>query len=383
MGNSLRKILIYQFIPARLLLLCILFFSLAACSQPKEKAQPDSQSGKPAAEEGQAVNPALGWKLPLKVPEGEFFKVFGWLSDNKILFASNLPSGSNLYSYALETGESKLILSTGSPIVTVSINPQKTRLMVHTSPSSYEAVVTIYDTSGMEMANQSFPSSELHAEWNPYLEDDMLIVAFNEDWSYKAFRMNASDRIVEELELTDPFVKWIEKDRFAFLEWDETSQAFFAPLVLMDVHGEKVTAPFENLYQIETYKNLIMGISAAGAEWEKAIFTFYDTKLTQISSFSLPQLGRFSGWLIPFMDFNEAKQEFTVFEPVKSGDADTYNEGFILASHSLGGGRSVILEGADNQPIESSPNGDALLYGYRYEKIIDVTGKNIMSLVQE
>ncbi|WP_316572030.1 hypothetical protein [Neobacillus sp. YIM B06451] len=383
MGKSLRNIS-YQFsAPARLLFIFLLFFSLASCSQPKEKAQPTGQSGDPIANGGQTAKQSEGWKLPLKVPEGEFFKVFGWLSDSEIVFASNLSLGSNLYRYSLETGESDLILMTENPIVTVSINPQKTRLMVHTSPSSYEAVVTIYDTNGNELANQSFPSSELHTEWNPYEVDDLLIVAFNEDWTYKAFRMNAADRKVEEIGIPNPFVKWIGKDKYAYLEWDEDNPTFFAPLVMQDIQGEKATAPFGNLYHLETYNNLILGISAAGEEFDKAIFTFYDTRLSQLLSFELPQLGRFSGWLVPFMDFNDNKQEFTIFEPIKSGDADSYTEGFILSSHALGGGRKVLLEGAENQPIESSPNGEAFLYGYRFEKIIDSVGKRVISLIQE
>lgn len=383
MGKSLRNKSNQYSAPARLFFICLLFVSLAACSHPKEKAKPISHSGNTAANDGQPVKTSEGWKLPLKVPEGEFFKVFGWLSDDEIVFASNVSSGSNLYTYSLETGESKLILNTGHPIVTVSINPQKTRLMVHTSPSSYEAVVTVYDINGIELANQSFPSSELHVEWNPYEEDKLLVVAFNDDWSYKAFLMNAEDRKVEETGIPDPFVKWIGKDKYAYLEWNEESPEFFAPLVLRDVNGEKTTAPLGNLYHLETYKNLIMAISAAGTDLDKAIFTFYDTKLTQLFSFGLPQLGRFSGWLVPFMDFNDNKQEFTVFEPVKSGDADTYTEGFILASHALGGGRKVLLEGAENQPIESSPNGEAFLYGYRFEKIIDAAGKKILPLFQD
>ncbi|WP_053367134.1 hypothetical protein [Bacillus sp. FJAT-27245] len=383
MGESLRNISNQFSAPARLLFICLLFFSLASCSHPKEKARPTEHAGNPAVEEGQPANPREGWKLPLKVPEGEFFKVFGWLSDNEIIFASNLSSSSNLYRYSLEKGESELIVTTGYPIVTVSINPQKTRLMVHTSPSSYEAVVTIYDTTGNELANQSFPSSELHSEWNPYREDDLLIVAFNEDWTYKAFRMNAADRKVDEIGIPDPFVEWIGKDKYAYLEWDEDTPTFFAPLVLQDIQGEKTTAQIVNLYHLETYKDLIMGIRAAGDALDKAIFTFYDTRLSELFSFELPQLGRFSGWLVPFMDFNGSKQEFTIFEPVKSGDADSYTEGFILASHALGGGRKVLLEGAENQPIESSPNGEAFLYGYRFEKIIDAAGKKVLSLIQE
>ncbi|RDU35372.1 hypothetical protein DRW41_18100 [Neobacillus piezotolerans] len=383
MGKSLRNKSDQYSVPARLLFICLVFFSLAACSQLKENTKPIAHPGNPEENEGQSAKPPENWKLPLKVPEGEFFKVFGWLNDSEVIFASNLTLGSNLYFYSLETGESKLILKTENPIVTVSINPQKTRLMVHTSPSSYEAVVTVYDTSGLELANQSYPSSELHVEWNPYEEDDLLIVAFNEDWSYKSFRMDAEERKVEEMDISDPFVKWIGRDKFAYLGWNEEAPSFFAPLVLQDVQGDVKTAPIRNLYHLEAYKNLIMGISAAGTEFERAIFAFYDNQLSPIFSFELPQLGRFSGWLVPFMDFNAGRQEFTIFEPVKSGDADTYTEGFILASHTFGGGRKVILEGAENQPIVSSPNGEAFLYGYRFEKMIDAAEKKILSLIQE
>ncbi|CEG27855.1 hypothetical protein [Bacillus sp. B-jedd] len=373
--------------PARLVLVCFILLTLAACSDSKQiKVQPgapaeDDSKGKSQEERLSTEN----WKMPIKVPEGEFFKVFGWLDDSTLIYASNLESTSNLYSYSLEKGESSLIVQTDHPIAEVSLNQDRTMILVHTSSSSYEAIVDIYSIDGIKISGQSFPSTELHAEWNPYRPTVASIVAFNDDWTFHAYRMDAAEKTVEEMTLPDPFVEWIGENKIAYLDWNEETPSITAPIVLEEIGEKAQIAGMENIYRIESFKNALLTVSADGGNTEKAVFTFYDKELKEYNSFSMPHLSSFSGWLVPYMDFNEEKKLFAVFEPARSGEADTYTEGFTLVVHSErdSSGRRVFMEGIDNQPILSSPNGKVYLYGFRYEKIIDIETKKILHLVKE
>lgn len=372
--------------PVRLLLVCFILLTLAACSDSKKnKVRPEAPAGntqEKAKEDGIAADK---WKLPIRVPEGEFFKVFGWLDDSTLIYASNLESSSNLYSYSLETGESSLVVQTEHPIAEVVLNPDRTMILVHTSSSSYEAVVDIYSVDGKKIAGQSFPSTELHAEWNFYRPTVASIVAFNDDWSFHAYRMEAAEKTVEEITLPDPFVEWIGVNKLAYLDWNEETPSISAPLALQEIGEKTEIADKKNIYRIESFKNRLLTVSAEGENMEKAVFTFYDKDLNEFSSFSMPHLSSFSGWLVPYMDFNEQNQLFAVFEPSNSGEADTYTEGFKLVAHSGSNdsGRKVLMEEIDNQPILSSPNGKFYLYGFRYEKILDIETKKILHLVKE
>jgi len=372
--------------PARLVLVCFILLTLAACSDSKQiKVQPgapaEDSKGKSQEERLSAEN----WKLPIKVPEGEFFKVFGWLDDTTLIYVSNQESTSNLYSYSLEKGESSLIVQTDHPIADVSLNSDRTLILVHTSSSSYEAIVDIFSVDGTKISGQSFPSTELHAEWNHYRPTVASIVAFNDDWTFHSYLMNADEKTVEEITLPDPFVEWIGENKIAYLDWNQETPSITAPLVLQEIGENAQIAGMGNIYRIESFKNTLLTVSADGEDMEKAVFTFYDKELKEYNSFSMPHLSSFSGWLVPYMDSNEDKQLFTVFEPARSGEADTYTEGFTLVAHSgkNGSERKALMEEIDNQPILSSPNGKVYLYGFRYEKILDIETKKILHLVKE
>ncbi|OCA91105.1 hypothetical protein A8F94_04390 [Bacillus sp. FJAT-27225] len=372
------------FTAAKALFICLVFLFLTACTKPEAlKVMPPLQSDEPSEQTEEENGGASNWRLPIQVPEGEFFKTFGWLNESELIYASNLASGSNLYSYSLGTGESRLILSSNTPIVTAAVSPDMKKILVHTSPSSFEAIVSIYDLEGNELMTQSFPSAELRAEWNPYVEDLALIIAFNEDWTYSSYQMDTNENHVDELDLPDPFAKWAGKELVAYLKWDENTPSFFAPLVIKDLKGDITSSLDEQYYHIEAYENLLVSISRDKLNEDQAVYTFYTPQLKELGSFVVPHLTKFSDWLVPFQAYSPGSETFAVFEPIRSGEADAYTEGFTLASYEIGGSREVILEGVDNQPIVYSPDGKTILYGYRLERLIDPRTKKVINLIEE
>src|SRR6184192_3236763 len=54
-----------------------------------------------------SVKTQVNWKLPISIPEGEFFKVSGWLSEEELVYITNKEQTSTFYSYNLSSGRSK------------------------------------------------------------------------------------------------------------------------------------------------------------------------------------------------------------------------------------------------------------------------------------
>jgi hypothetical protein len=92
----------------------------------------------------------------------------------------------------------------------------------------------------------------------------------------------------------------------------------------------------------------------------------------------------FSGWLVPYHDFNESKGKFITLKPLKSVEADAYSEGFELVSYDINKGiTNMILQGLKNEPILLSPSGEAALYGNRFEKIINLETNEISEFIKK
>jgi hypothetical protein len=369
----------------RILILFIFLFSsllLSACvntDQPKQKISAKNETPKGPA-------PALGteWKLPISVPDGEFDKFFGWITESQILYVTNLEQTSSVFVYNLLSGKSELIYSTQNPIVNVQISPSKKNILIHSAPSSYEGLVTIIDTKGKELLIQSFPSYELVFEWNLYNESEVLVSKFEEDWSFQLFLLDIKNDRTNEIFMPQPFVKWMNEGELAYLNWDPNNPSLVAPLKVKEIENESEKTVFPAAIQFSTFRNLLMTVTTNEQDKSVAIYSFFDKQMKKLFTFSIPQLSKFSDWLVPFYDYNEQKGQFITFSPLISGEMDSYTGGFQLLTYDLQQGSSrLIMQGMDNVPLNFSPSGNAVLYGNRLEKIIDLNTKKSYDLIKE
>jgi hypothetical protein len=366
---------------ACLLLLIITIFLTACTNKQNTKPKPPEEKEKqdePLPEE------KIDWVLPITPPEGAFYKVAGWLSERQLLYITNQEQTSSVYQYELYTGKSVLLYKSDQPIVTVQISDSKKYILVQTSPSSYEGMITIINQNGTELFEQSLASVELTFEWNPYKESEILVAAFNEDWTYRMYLLDIVDKRAEELSLPQPFIKWISENQIGFLEWEEASFSLYAPLMSMNLNDMTEKPILPEVYQFSTFQDLLMAVTVDKENQSQSTYTFFDNENEPFYSFSMPLLSVFSGWLVPYYDYNQKEGRFVTLQPLSSGDADAYSEGFQLISYDIKKESSeVIMEEMKNAPVSFSPSGDALLYGNRLEKVIDLEKKEIYELVKE
>lgn len=365
-----------------ILRLFFLILILGACAQKEPlKQKVPAKNDKP-----KVPVTAIGsqWKLPISIPEGEFFKVVGWLSDNQVLYISNLEQTSNVYRYDLLKGKSELIFKSEYPIVNVQISPSKKSILIHASPSSYEGLLTLIDTKGTEHLKKSFPSYELAFEWNPYKESEILVSKFDEEWGFQVLLLDIKKSNTTELNLSQPFIKWKNEREVALINWDNNSPSLTAPLILKNLENGLETTLFPAVIDFSAFRDLFMTVSVNEQDQLIAKYSFFDNEMKKLFTFSMPQLTNYSDWVVPFYDYNEKKGQFITLSPLTSGEADSYTDGFqLLAYNPKNGSSNLIKEGLENEPINSSPSGDALLYGNRFEKMIDMDTKKLYELIKE
>jgi hypothetical protein len=380
MGLNKRKMNIkYMF---QIVFLLIFSSFISACTHQQDaKPSPSKEIDKDNKKPSQPVE---AWKLPIEIPEGEFYKIGGWFSDHQVLYITNLEQSSSVYFYNLLTGKSELLYKSEVPIVTIQVSPSKKNILIQSSPSTYEGQVTILSPEGSELMKQSFPSYELAFEWNPFNESEILISSFKEDWTYQMLLLNIEQSKTTNLSIPQPFIKWVGEDEVAYLNWDETSPSLFAPLMSKKIGAEGEEVLFNDVLQFSTYHNILMTVTTRDEEQLQASYHFYNKDNQQLYSFSIPHLTMFSGWLVPYHDFNESTGKFITLKPLKSVEADAYSEGFELVSYDINKGiTNMILQGLKNEPILLSPSGEAALYGNRFEKIINLETNEISEFIKK
>ncbi|WP_349632593.1 hypothetical protein [Neobacillus sp. SuZ13] len=365
------------------LYLFLLILILGACAQNEQvKQKVPVKNAKPKSPV--ATTSGDKWKLPISIPEGEFSKLAGWLSEKQVLYITNLEQSSSIYRYNLFTGKSELIYKSEYPIINVQISPSQKSILIHASPSASEGKVTIIDTKGSVILQKDFPSYELAFEWNPYNESQILVTKFAEDWSFQVFLLDLGQSTTSELDVPQPFMKWVAVNQIAWINLIEDQPALLAPLNGRNLETGIEKNLFPSVINFSAYPDLLMTITKNEQNQSMSSYSFFDNKLRKLFTFSMPQLTKYTDWLVPFYDYNEEKSQFITLRPLSGGESDTYSEGFQLLTYNLKNGRSnLIMNGLENEPMILSPTGDALLYGNRYEKIIDLNGKKLYELIKE
>jgi len=331
-------------------------------------------------------NPLLSVKnvkanLPIPIEEGKFDKVYGWIDSQTIIYTTNIQNHSNVYAYNLNEGTNRLIMKMESMIASINTSNSGEYLLIHSSSSPSESIITIIHKSGKEVYSEKIEAFDIAIEWNPYDEKRILISTFAEDWQDQTFELSLTDQKMTEIELSNPFSFWLSENELIFLDWVQDDVSLFADLVIKDLSSGVEKKGLPNIFQMDTFKNTFMTITVDQDQMNDVMFQFYDQNVNSIGSFSMPKLTRFSDWLVPFYDFNELENEFIALRPLYSGEVSTYTQGFQLFKYELDRNESnLIMEGLDNEPLSCSPDGNLCLYGYYLEKLIDLENKIIIQL---
>lgn len=365
------------------LFLClILLFVFAGCEQKKEAGlQPEQQHGKSLQKKSIPPSFLLNEvQAPIPVEQGKFNTINGWLNDEMIMYMTNVNLGTNVYTYNIYTGESNLLFESEFPVSSVIASPSGSYILIHTSPNTYEGIISIIDQAGTEVFNKRISAFEFNFEWNPYDESKLLISTFTEEWDYAMYLLDVKEKAINDFENKEPFAFWLGKEEIIYLGWSENAPSLFAPLVKRGIGNPQEERKLNDIYYVKAIKDKVMTITVNAQQPDSAVYTFYSNDFKKLSTFAVPQLSRYSDWLVPF--FHISPNSLFAFQPLFSTEADTYDQGFELFSFDLNkGDKNVILEGLTNEPISCSPNGNLCLYGFYYDKLINIETKEIIDLV--
>jgi hypothetical protein len=322
--------------------------------------------------------------MPIAEMEGSFSEVAGWLTEDTILYITNLDKGSNLYTYHLSSGVSSLFYQSDVPIVSTDISPLRDKILIHAAPTSYQAEVIVVDINGETLSQAKIDSFELAYEWNLENEEEVLLSAFNEDWSFNTYILNIRNSSLSEVNLPEPFVVWPKAKELLYLKWDENGLNLNAPLIKRNLDNKKEDTIMTSVHHIDSSKEYILAVSTSEQDSKESIYRIMNTEFEKISEFEVHHLTAFSSWLVPFYDLIDREQKLIYLHPIRSGEADLYDEGFVLTEYSFETKKGKqLLNDLENEPISCSSNGTLCLYGYQYEKLIDLKEKEIINLVKQ
>ncbi|PAE23383.1 hypothetical protein CHI10_18685 [Bacillus sp. 7894-2] len=357
-------------------------FLITGCAQPEKAEMEQNQDQENEASEPSAPPEAENKNIKaIRINEEEFQGANGWLSNDQIVYTVKDGAASRVYAYNLFSGEQELLYESSHPIASVTVSPAGKYILIRSSPGTYEAALTVIKSSGKVVWEENISSFDFAVEWNPYDEESIFIASFTEDWDFTPYHIDIDKGTLAELNLRQPFAKWVDSNHLIFLDWDSDNPSLFAPLVKQSIAESNETLVKEDIFQFDAASDRLMTITVPSDQSDQALYTFMDNHFKELASFSIPHLTRFSDWLVPYHDWTP--RGIITFQPLYSAESDMYAGGFQLISvDSETGEKEVLFEDMENAPLSCSPDGKACLTGFYLEELIMTDRKEVIRLVE-
>ncbi|MET3318287.1 UNVERIFIED_ORG: hypothetical protein ABIC97_001379 [Peribacillus simplex] len=357
---------------------------ISACEPSKDLSKPVNDTEKEHSQSNQETSLST-----LKIPASKTEKIeaiYGWLDSKTILYSVKQEGNdlSQLMVWNLETNDTSIFYQPSFALSEVSISPAGTHILVSSFTSSGKASIAILDQTGNPLYSVAIPAYELTYEWNSYQDGMLFLSSFNEDWTYSSYVLNPEEQTMETLDFPQPFAQWSSEKELMFLDWNREEPALTAPLERKALNDDGVESLMLDVIHFKKMKQALMTIQVETEKQDRGTYAFYDQTNKPIHSFSLPLLKSFSDWVIPSYDFIEKNKEFITFIPNESKDVDQYDGRFTLTKLNWEKGtQEELMKDMENEPLSCSLDGSLCLYGYQFEKIIDMKTHQIQRLFKE
>jgi Tol biopolymer transport system component len=263
-------------------------------------------------------------------------------------------------------------------IVSIDISESGEYLFIRSSSGISTSLITITKMDGSVVFSHTLNAFDLTMEWNPYNEQQIFIAAFSEDWQEQIYFLSIADKKITETADYDPFSKWYALEQLVYLNWIGENTSLSADLILQDLNSGEEKKLLTGIFHLDTFKDVLLTIEGDPSNHDQAVYHFYGKNMKKLGSFIIPQVLSFSSQLIPYYDYQAEKKTFIFLQPVMK---DVYNEEFQLMKFDAEANQvQEIIDGLKNEPLSCSRDGNYCLYGYNFEKLIDLNKKKIMKL---
>jgi len=323
--------------------------------------------------------------VPMDIPYDQFQKVVGWLSGDTILVHIGDTDTHSLQRYDIFTGELSPVYEEESFILTVVIHQSKNKIMFQ-EVKDEDVLLTVMDLNGNVVQTTSIDySGYVTLNWNP-INDNLVFVSNyvydeteeSESLSVKLWNIEDDTFVEQPLNYASP--SWYSANVYLYVDLLEGTHLYIGDIR----ESEPAMLINRNIHDFFLHDDTFIGMSVSDIR-EDQLYLFQEYPfLVNGNVLPIPKVTMNDQPLLPHM--TQSTRNGDIYG-VLSKEAIALEEdaGEFVLSHLDFEEETVhdVLDLPYDAPIALSPNERYVLYGWRYEYIIDLESEEMLSLLNE
>lgn len=344
-----------------------------------------STDGGNQASQNEEETPETNQIQSLDVPYDVFQKVVGWLSEDTLLVHLGDVEGHTLISFNIFTGEQTTIHEDTSYLLTIEIHESKERILIQEVFESETHLSIITREGDLLHSTPIHYSGYASVDWNP-MKPELVFVAYyhydteRDEDEIKVYIWNTEEETVSEKQILSLAPKWYSANVYLYVNERDGNGLYIGDMREDDsdlLINQDISDFFLN-------QDTFIGVVDSDiSDHQVHLFHEYPLLVSE-HVITIPKVTMSDYLVKPHM--TQSKRDGKVFGvlPTYSFALEEEIGEYVLAELNFEEETTDdILSLPEDAPILLCPEERYLLYGWRYESIIDLESAEIVPLLSD
>lgn len=309
-------------------------------------------------------------------------KVMGWLSNEEVLVHCGHDFKDVLYKFNVVTGELKILYKPNALILTSAISPDSKKIFIQLAEEQ-KSKLQVIDLEGKILKENTVDTQGyLNVSWNGSNNAELFLAYYETENVLKVLDWKVSENTLKDVPNDSLTPVWYSDNLYVYVDNLGEFLLTKGELYLGDVRTGKKTYLRNQVSGFYLNNDALITFSPSDFNEYELLLSYQYPFMVDKGFLEVPKMSMNDRLLFPYLSQAQRKAPIYGVLPKKAVHLELEMGEYQLAELDFEERKIIpILDLPDNAPIQVSPNGKRVLYGWRFENVADLKTKKIYPLL--
>ncbi|SUX20719.1 Uncharacterised protein [Carnobacterium divergens] len=321
-------------------------------------------------------------KIPIETDS--FKKVIGWLNKDEVLIHCGYQFKDVLYRFNVRTGELHLIYQPNALILIALLSPDQTKVFIQIAHDK-DSEIQIINLSGEKLQTKRVDTmGYLNVSWNPVSLDQIFLSYYQNENKIVVSDWDIAKNTTKEVPSDTLNPVWYSENLYVYVNNQNDFLLKKGELYLGDIRTGESTHLRSQVSGFYLNQDSLVMFTPSDFNDNDLLLSYQYPFMVDKGFLEVPKMTMNDRLVFPYLTQLERKSAIYGVLPKETVHLELKAGKFHLAKLNFDKRKvESVVELPDNAPILISPDGKSLLYGWRFENIINLDNQKIYSLLKD